>query len=107
MVLALEIELAGPRARTPRTTTKDLLTVIRQYEGRSMPYVAFLEGCSTDLVKKVRTIIGVLPADGTKPPKPLTTRDLPQDTSSQIPSGVDDIGYIPSSAAPETDEEVS
>lgn len=78
LLMALHRELGDEPIRKPRTTTKDLLEVIRGYEGRDKAYVAFVEGCSVELVEKVRTIIGVSMADGTPKKRPLTSRTLPE-----------------------------
>lgn len=84
LVMALEREVGLATPTKPRKTTKDLREVIRTYEGRDAVYVAFVEGCSTQLVHKVRASVGLDP-EGQRRPRALTSRVLPdvgQDASS-------------------------
>jgi hypothetical protein len=61
-----------------RKSTADLRDVIHTYEGRDLVFVAYHEGCSTDLVRKVRTTMG-LDLHGFRKLKPLTARTLPEE----------------------------
>lgn len=101
LLMALHREL-GSEPRQPRTTTKDLLEVIRDYEGRDKVYVAFVEGCSVELVEKARTIIGVKPSDGTRRERPLTSRTMPGQNLSDLPP-TDAIVIVDGEVRPESE----
>jgi hypothetical protein len=62
-----------------RKSAADLRRVMHTYEGRDVVFVAYHEGCSADLVRKVRTAMG-LDLMGLRKLKPLTTRTLPEET---------------------------
>jgi hypothetical protein len=61
----------------PRKSASDLSRVMRSYEGREPVFVAYHEGCSVDLVRKVRTSLG-MDHMGFRKDKPLTSRELPE-----------------------------
>lgn len=67
----------GAKGPARRKTASELRAVIRTYEGRPVIYVAFHEGCSTDLVEKVRTSCGLETTTGFRRPTALTSRELP------------------------------
>jgi hypothetical protein len=62
-----------------RKSASDLRRVIPSYEGRDIVFVAYHEGCSADLVRKVRTAMG-LDLMGFRKDKPLTSRNLPEES---------------------------
>lgn len=62
-----------------RKSASDLRSVMHTYEGRDIVFVAYHEHCSADLVRKVRSAMG-LDLDGFRKLKPLTSRTLPEDT---------------------------
>jgi hypothetical protein len=78
MEAAAEAYSTGTEA-VQRKSTADLRRVMHTYEGRDIVYVAYHEGCSTDLVRKTRTAMG-LDLMGFRKLKPLTTRTLPEGT---------------------------
>lgn len=71
----------------PRKSASDLRAVIRNYEGRDCVFVAYHEGCSVDLVRKVRASLGLDSHGGKKPPS-LTSREVPV-TPERVPEDYD------------------
>lgn len=69
--------LRQPTATGARKTARELRDVIRGYEGRTVVYVAYHEGCSPDLVEKVRASCGLEPTTGFRRLAALTSREIP------------------------------
>lgn len=87
LALALEGDVGGDSAVRPKSTTKTLSPVIREYEGRSPEFIAFVEKCSVALVRKVRVEKGLNPVTGERAERPHTSRELPTEyATGQIAS---------------------
>jgi hypothetical protein len=92
----------GAQPKT-RKTAPELRAVIGTYEGRPAIYVAYHEGCSVELVYKVRAARGQDEL-GFRRPAPLTAREVPEDTGP-IPSCIDDNLLSRSETTPSGEDE--
>ena len=78
LTIAIERELEAGRPLRREKTSGQLTAVIREYEGRRPEFVAFVENCSADLVRRVRRGVGLDPATGSQNLGPHTSRDMPE-----------------------------